>query len=131
MAVGQPISMVDPASSSHAPLAQFPPLPNQNTTPMSHDNANPLNYKLLLKNKLSKDITPIEIKVVEFMDGEPVVRWLEAEVTRMHIIENLQYAVVGKFSYGWPNMDELRNLILQQCGTKEDCQIGYLQTDTF
>ncbi|WMV46719.1 hypothetical protein MTR67_040104 [Solanum verrucosum] len=123
--------MVDPTSSSHAPLAQFPHLPNQNTTPMSHDNANPLNYKLLLKNKLSKDITPIEIKAVEFVDGEPVVRWLEAEVTRMNIIENLQYAVVGKFSYGWPNMDELRNLIPQQCGTKEDFQIGYLQTDTF
>jgi len=35
MAAGQPIPMVDPASSSHAPLAQFPPLPNQNTTPTS------------------------------------------------------------------------------------------------
>ncbi|KAG5606443.1 hypothetical protein H5410_027935 [Solanum commersonii] len=98
-----------------------------NTTPASHDNANPLTDKLLRKNKLSKDIAPIEMKADEFVDGEPVVRWSEAEVIRMNTIENLQYAVVGKFYYGWPNMDELRKLIPQRCGTKRDCQIGYLR----
>ncbi|PHU04877.1 hypothetical protein BC332_25699 [Capsicum chinense] len=34
----------------------------------------------------------------------------------MNIIENLQYAVVGKFSYGWQDIAELRELISKQCG---------------
>uniref|UniRef100_M1B2P1 DUF4283 domain-containing protein n=1 Tax=Solanum tuberosum TaxID=4113 RepID=M1B2P1_SOLTU len=45
----------------------------------------------------------------------------------MNIIENLQYAVVGKFSYEWPALEELRTLIPKQCGTKGDCQVGYLR----
>ncbi|MCE3050918.1 hypothetical protein HAX54_048512 [Datura stramonium] len=28
----------------------------------------------------------------------------------MDIIENLQHAIVGKFSYGWPELEELRTL---------------------
>ncbi|KAK4737031.1 hypothetical protein R3W88_000728 [Solanum pinnatisectum] len=41
----------------------------------------------------------------------------------MNTIENLQYAVVGKFSYGWPELDELRVQIPKQCNVKGDCQI--------
>ncbi|KAG5590313.1 hypothetical protein H5410_040827 [Solanum commersonii] len=32
----------------------------------------------------------------------------------MNILENVQYAVVGKFTYGWPKLDELRKIISQQ-----------------
>lgn len=42
----------------------------------------------------------------------------------MDVRENLQHVVVGKFSYGWPGLDELRSIIPTQCGTKGDCQIG-------
>lgn len=35
----------------------------------------------------------------------------EAEVERMNMIEGLQYAVVGKFSFGWPDLNELRRII--------------------
>ncbi|KAG5611139.1 hypothetical protein H5410_022420 [Solanum commersonii] len=42
-------------------------------------------------------------------------------------IENLQYAVVGKFSYGWPDLDDLRNQIPKQCIVKGDCKIGLLR----
>ncbi|KAG5574131.1 hypothetical protein H5410_063897, partial [Solanum commersonii] len=47
-----------------------------------------------------------------FKEGK--VTWTEEEVTRMNIIENLQYVVIGKFSYGWPELDELRRTIPKQ-----------------
>ncbi|MCD7462247.1 hypothetical protein HAX54_048124 [Datura stramonium] len=60
------------------------------------------------------------------IDGTPVVKWTKAKVTRMNIMENLQYAVVGKFSYRWPKIDELR-CVPTQCGIKGDCRIGVLR----
>ncbi|KAH0706296.1 hypothetical protein KY285_012268 [Solanum tuberosum] len=42
-------------------------------------------------------------------------------------MENLQYAVIGKFSYGWPEWDELRRTIPKQCNIKGACQIGLLR----
>ncbi|WMV10025.1 hypothetical protein MTR67_003410 [Solanum verrucosum] len=44
----------------------------------------------------------------------------------MIVNENLQYAVVGKFSHGWPNIQELRRLIPKQCELKGECNIGLL-----
>lgn len=41
---------------------------------------------------------------------------------------NLQYAIVGKFSYGKPEVNELRRATLSQCGIKGDCNIGVLDT---
>ncbi|XP_060183215.1 uncharacterized protein LOC132613185 [Lycium barbarum] len=69
-------------------------------------------------------IEPIPIKPVDIVDGEHVVEWTEVEVDRMNIIEKLQYAVIGKFSYGWLELEELRNRIPLQCGIKGDCRIG-------
>lgn len=40
--------------------------------------------------------------------------------------ENLQYAIVGKFSYGKPDIAELRKQIPSQCGIKSECTIGVL-----
>lgn len=45
----------------------------------------------------------------------------------MNGIEGLQYAVVCKFSYGWPELQELRRIILIQYGIKGECNIGYLR----
>ncbi|KAG5596275.1 hypothetical protein H5410_037507 [Solanum commersonii] len=45
----------------------------------------------------------------------------------MNILENLQFAVVGKFSYGAPDINELRELIPKQCGISGGCHIGYLR----
>ncbi|WMV47242.1 hypothetical protein MTR67_040627 [Solanum verrucosum] len=45
----------------------------------------------------------------------------------MNVLENLQYAVIGKFSYGWPQLEELRKLIPSQCQIKGTCQIGLLR----
>ncbi|KAK4719583.1 hypothetical protein R3W88_017921 [Solanum pinnatisectum] len=45
----------------------------------------------------------------------------------MNVLENLQYTVIGKFSYGWPQLEELRKLIPSQCQIKGTCQIGLLR----
>lgn len=36
----------------------------------------------------------------------------------MNKIEKLKYTVVGKFSYGWPEIEELRIQIPKQCNIK-------------
>ncbi|KAG5598677.1 hypothetical protein H5410_030047 [Solanum commersonii] len=70
---------------------------------------------------------PIPMKLITFIHGEPRIIWTAAEVECMNILENLQYAVVRKFSYGWPDMEELRKLIPSQCGIKGECQIGFFR----
>jgi len=45
----------------------------------------------------------------------------------MNTIENLQYAVIGKFSYAWPEIDDLRIQIPKQCNVKGGCKIGLLR----
>lgn len=64
----------------------------------------------MLKSKVTVD--PIPQKKVEYHDGIPRVSWIDDEVNRMNVIELLQFAVVGKFSNGWPELDDLRSVIL-------------------
>lgn len=66
----------------------------------------------------------IPLKPVTLVHGEPYIKWSKEEVAAMDVVGNLQHAVVGKFSYGWPKMDELKSIIPTQCNIKGDCQIG-------
>ncbi|KAG5595536.1 hypothetical protein H5410_036768 [Solanum commersonii] len=50
----------------------------------------------------------------------------QEEVNQMIINENLEYVVIGKFSYGWPDRQDLRRLIPKQCELKGDYKIGLL-----
>ncbi|KAH0652810.1 hypothetical protein KY285_030364 [Solanum tuberosum] len=92
MAAGQPPLLVDRASSSNldlTPQSNFPPLPFKAITqPIASVQQIPspitihTKYADLLKSKESNTITkPIEMKAVNIVDGYPVVRWTEAEVT--------------------------------------------------
>ncbi|KAK6794274.1 hypothetical protein RDI58_007727 [Solanum bulbocastanum] len=67
------------------------------------------------------------MKQVSYTNGVPRIQWTEEEVHRMNYIENLQYAVVGKFSYGWPDLEELRTIIPRQCNIIGECKIGLLR----
>ncbi|KAH0686127.1 hypothetical protein KY289_016883 [Solanum tuberosum] len=69
---------------------------------------------------------PIPMKQVTYLHGEPRVIWEEDKVDQMIVNEDLQYAVIGKFSYGWPEIHELRRLIPKQCGLKGEVNIGLL-----
>ncbi|KAH0710064.1 hypothetical protein KY284_011491 [Solanum tuberosum] len=74
----------------------------------------------------SGETRPIPLKPISYLHGEPRIIWEQAEVEQMIVNENLQYAVVGKFSYGWPDIQELRKIIPKQCGLKGECNIGLL-----
>ncbi|KAK4717903.1 hypothetical protein R3W88_016241 [Solanum pinnatisectum] len=43
----------------------------------------------------------------------------------MIVNEDLQYAVIGKFSYGWLDLQDLRMILPKQCELKNECTIGY------
>jgi len=69
---------------------------------------------------------PIPLKPITYLHGEPQVIWEQEEVNQMIVNENLEYAVIGKFSYGWPDIQDLRKLIPKQCELKGDCNIRLL-----
>ncbi|WMV24108.1 hypothetical protein MTR67_017493 [Solanum verrucosum] len=66
------------------------------------------------------------MRSISYLHGEPRIIWEEEEVTQMIYKENLQYAVIGKFSYGMPEIKELRKMIPKQCELKGECNIGLL-----
>lgn len=45
------------------------------------------------------------------MRGDPSITWMSSEVRSLIIQENLQYAIIRKFSYGKPDLKELRRTI--------------------
>ncbi|WMV59205.1 hypothetical protein MTR67_052590 [Solanum verrucosum] len=45
----------------------------------------------------------------------------------MNKVENLQYAIIEKFSYEWPKLEEARTKISKQCNIKGECRIGLLR----
>lgn len=59
------------------------------------------------------------------LHGEPNITWESFEVKAFIVKENLQYAIIGKFSYGNPDMQELRKSIQGQPGIKSECSIGF------
>ncbi|KAG5575874.1 hypothetical protein H5410_056008 [Solanum commersonii] len=69
---------------------------------------------------------PIHLKPVAYLHGEPRVLWEKEEVENMIIKEKLEFAVIRKFSYGWPEIHELRKIIPKQCDLKGKCNIGLL-----
>ncbi|KAH0695998.1 hypothetical protein KY289_013480 [Solanum tuberosum] len=72
-------------------------------------------------------VKPVQMKPISYLHGEPQVIWEQEEVNQMIVNENLEYAVIGKFSYGWPDIQELRKLIPKQCELKEECNIGLIR----
>ncbi|KAH0716707.1 hypothetical protein KY290_012974 [Solanum tuberosum] len=72
----------------------------------------------LSQNIKPATVTPIPIKQPSYINGIPRITWTEDEVRRMNTVENFQYAVIGKFSYGWPEMDDLRIQSPKQCNVK-------------
>ncbi|WMV53891.1 hypothetical protein MTR67_047276 [Solanum verrucosum] len=67
------------------------------------------------------------MKPVTIVEGIPRIKWTESEVERMNIKQNLEFAIIGKFSHGWPDLEFLRKAIPSQCGIKGECMIGLLR----
>uniref|UniRef100_M1DIB4 DUF4283 domain-containing protein n=1 Tax=Solanum tuberosum TaxID=4113 RepID=M1DIB4_SOLTU len=113
------------------PPEDFPPLTKtiitENQT--THPDPNKIQYVNLLKPKIVMHQIPvIPTKPVIILQGEPSITWKTSEVRLLIMKENLQFAIIGKFSYGKPDIAELRKAIPSQCGIKGDCSIGVLDT---
>lgn len=68
------------------------------------------------------------IKPVSYLHGKPRIIWKQDEIKQIIINRNLEYVVVGKFSYyGWPVIQDFRKLIPMQCELKGECSIGLLR----
>ncbi|KAH0669080.1 hypothetical protein KY289_023573 [Solanum tuberosum] len=74
----------------------------------------------------SREANAMALKPIVYFHGEPRIVWEEEEGERMIVKENLEYAVIGKISYGWPEIQDLRKLIPKQCKLKGECNIGLL-----
>ncbi|KAK4338775.1 hypothetical protein RND71_040237 [Anisodus tanguticus] len=125
--------MAIPATGRPPPeVGHHPPIP-----------AHPLNYSNVLKSSptipsLSSPETAINggtsspcgnaspmsssipIKPIVYLHGEPTVRFEKKEVEVMIHQQNLNLAVIGKFSHGWPEIGLLRTAIPKQCGLKAE-----------
>lgn len=78
-----------------------------------------MQYAHILKPKSVNSTNPmIPAKLVVMLHGESNITWKASEVKSLIRIENLQYAIIGKFSYGKPDIIKLRRTILGQCGIK-------------
>lgn len=50
----------------------------------------------------------------------------EEEVNQMIVNEDLKYTVIGKFSYGWLEIQDIRRLRLKQCDLQGEANIELL-----
>lgn len=66
------------------------------------------------------------MKPISYLHGEPQIIWEQDEVEQLIINESLEHTVICKFSYGWPNIQDLRRLILKKCELKGECKIRLL-----
>ncbi|KAG5598702.1 hypothetical protein H5410_030072 [Solanum commersonii] len=88
-------------------------------------NEKPMNYVAALQPHIPKHVS-LPLKPITYLHGEPQVVWEEEEVTQMITNEELEFAVLGKFSYGRLKIRDLRKLIPTQCELKGDVNIGLL-----
>lgn len=64
---------------------------------------------------------------MKFVHGEPIIEFTMEEVNQFTIEEGLHQAVIMKFSYGKPDVHELRKLVPKQYDIKGMCNIGQLE----
>ncbi|KAH0699009.1 hypothetical protein KY284_013224 [Solanum tuberosum] len=108
---------------------EFPPVPRHDKSGIqpTHIEPNLTQYAKILSPKPTTPLNPkVPPKPVIIIHGEPNITWKTSEVKSLIVQENLQYAIIGKFSYGKPEIQDLRRSIPGQCGIKSECTIGVL-----
>ncbi|KAK4380764.1 hypothetical protein RND71_002626 [Anisodus tanguticus] len=68
----------------------------------------------------------VPFKPVTYLRGEPTIRFNKEEIEVMIHQQDLRFAVVVKFSYGWPEISYLRTSIPKQYELKREVRIGLL-----
>jgi len=98
--------MATPASGQPPTGVGLPTINNPTTT------TNNLDYAAAVHNSIGPQVAePIDIKPIIFLHGEPTITWTKKEFEKLKVRQNLQYVVVAKFSYGRPDLYELRKAI--------------------
>ncbi|XP_070039155.1 uncharacterized protein [Nicotiana tomentosiformis] len=109
--------------------ASVQPIAQSSTT--INNNPQSMDYSKLLKptaiNAPMKTFATLPLKPVEFLHGEPVVKWKKQEVKQSIVQQGLLLAVLGKFSYGKHVISELRKVIPIQCEIKGHCSAGLIE----
>ncbi|KAG5601096.1 hypothetical protein H5410_032466 [Solanum commersonii] len=94
-------------------LGQLPPETGQSQS----NPAMTRNYVAILRPS-PQSSKPVTMRPISYLHGEPTIIWEEEQVTQMIYKENLQYAVIGKFPYGMPEIKEPWKIIPKQCELK-------------
>uniref|UniRef100_M1BDR9 Uncharacterized protein n=1 Tax=Solanum tuberosum TaxID=4113 RepID=M1BDR9_SOLTU len=104
-----------PVGGIHFSITDFPAL-NESAS------IDPKNPKLSVEKSFANSLNQTEQqsnkalrKEVSVVGGISQIKWTEEEIERMNQIEDLQFAVIGKFTYEWSDLEELRRIIPQQC----------------
>lgn len=84
-----------------------------------------LQIQFLIPISLAFENLKKEISIIKVVS---LIKWTDEEVVLMDQIEQLQFAVIGKFTVDWSNFDELRKIIPQQCDIKGSCKIDLLRS---
>ncbi|KAG5590811.1 hypothetical protein H5410_041325 [Solanum commersonii] len=122
--------MAKATTSGDIPPEEFPPLPmkgNIGTQPTIIEPKS-LYANILKPQPITPQISNIPPKPVIIIHGEPSVTWKTSEIKTLIAQDNLQYTIIGKFSYGKPEIQELRKTLPGHCGIKSECTIGVLDT---
>lgn len=104
---------------SPQPVAVREAIPNQNTKQ---------SYAEQLKQKQSAQISSkIELFPVKLDHGELVIEFTMDEVNEFIRGEGLHQAVLVKFSYGKPDIQEVRKMFSSQYEVQGYCNVGQLE----
>uniref|UniRef100_M1BW02 Uncharacterized protein n=1 Tax=Solanum tuberosum TaxID=4113 RepID=M1BW02_SOLTU len=109
--------------------------PSSHPVAVGETNVNPnskKSYAATLKppqtiQNMSKDT----LKPIEFIHGEPTVRFTMKEREQFAREEGLHQAVIIKFAYGKPDLSELQKCLPKQFDVKGNCNIGQLDFRNF
>lgn len=61
-------------------------------------------------------LTNVNLKPLEYLHDEPMVRWKKTKVQQSIVQQGLHLVVMGNVSYGKPGIQELRKVNPIQCG---------------
>ncbi|XP_060170339.1 uncharacterized protein LOC132601255 [Lycium barbarum] len=75
---------------------------------------------------VTQSLTKTQLKPIEFNNGEATITFTMEEIAQYTVEEGLHQALVLKFSYGQPDMNELRKLLPKILGVKGKCLVRWL-----
>lgn len=101
-------------------------LPSPQLCAVGEENQNGPSYAAAVSsgNDSAKEVSRLELCPVYVERGIPTVKFTVEDVNSFTREEGLHQAVVLKFSYGKPALQELKQILPNRFGVKGKCNIG-------